>query len=88
MRHSSDPQWSNPDGSGSWKARVLKMAERGEFNPERSAQRSSLLKLASSALDLHLVSLSKGVCPRDDDGGSQALAAALAALKTAATNRE
>jgi hypothetical protein len=87
MRHTSDPVGSNPNASDSWKARVLKMAERGEFDPQRNAQRSSLIKLAHSAFDLHLVSVAKGVCPRDaDDGGSQPLAAALAALKTAARN--
>jgi hypothetical protein len=95
MRHTSDPQWSNPNASDSWKARIMKQAERGDFRlptggksyDQRAAQRSSLIKLAHSAFDLHLVSLAKGVCPRDaDDGGSQPLAAALAALKTAARN--
>jgi hypothetical protein len=72
-------------GSEAWKAWVLADLEKRE---QRDAQRSSLLKLASSALDLHLVSLAKGVCPRDHDGGSQPLAAAAAALATAVRNQQ
>jgi hypothetical protein len=88
MRHSSDRLGSNPNASDAWKARMLAKAERGDFNRQRNAQRSSLIKLAATAFDLHLAAVHKGVCPRDDDdGGSQPLAAALAALKTA-TNRE
>jgi hypothetical protein len=90
MRHASVPIWANPASySRNWKDQIMKLAEDGHFDRTRNAQRSSLIKLAATAFDLHLVSLSKGVCPRDDDdGGSQPLAAALAALKTAATNRE
>jgi hypothetical protein len=62
------------------------MAARGDFDPARAAERSSLIKLASTAFDLHISSLARGVCPRRD-GGSEPLALALAALKTAATNR-
>jgi hypothetical protein len=87
-RHSSCPQWANPASySRNWKDQILAKAEAGEFDPQRKAERSSLLKLASTALDLHVSAVARGVCPRDDDGGSQPLAAALAALKTAATNR-
>jgi hypothetical protein len=88
-RHSSCPQWANP-AAYDWKSRVTKLADRWAAqraqSEQHSAQRSSLIKLARSALDLHLVSSAKGVCPRDDDGASQPLAAALAALKTAARN--
>jgi hypothetical protein len=86
MRNARIPQSANPDAY-SWKDSVLRKAANGEFDPQRAAQRSSLIKLASSALDLHVSALARDVCPRDDEGGSQPLAAALTALKTAATNR-
>jgi hypothetical protein len=49
--------------------------------------RSSLIRLARSALDLHVSSLAKGVCPRDDDGLSQPLSVCVTALKTALRNQ-
>jgi hypothetical protein len=49
--------------------------------------RSSLIRLARSALDLHIASLAKGICPRDDDGLSQPLAVCVTALRTALRNQ-
>jgi hypothetical protein len=74
-----------------WKAAMLEVADRvAERRSAREsrdgrvvAQRSSLIKLASTAFDLHLAAVAKGVAPRGDDGGSEPLAVALAALKTA-----
>jgi hypothetical protein len=86
MRHSSTPIWANPDA---WKNAMLVKAERGDFDRarQRNAQHSSLLKLAHESLRVHVASVAGGVCPRADDGGSQPLAVALAALKAAATNK-
>jgi hypothetical protein len=85
MRHSSDPVGSNPNASDSWKARVLKMAERGEFDPQRvaqrSAERSSLVRLAWSATRLHKAGLAKGMTWPAGEGSP--LAVASAALATA-----
>jgi hypothetical protein len=44
--------------------------------------------LASSAFDLHISATARGVTPRDSEQGSEPLAVCVAALKTAATNRE
>jgi hypothetical protein len=70
-----------------WKAAVSEVAdryaERRSARQQGSARRSSLIKLAASAFDLHIAAVARGVAPRDDDGGSQPLAAALAALATA-----
>jgi hypothetical protein len=50
--------------------------------------RSSLIRLARSALDLHIASLAKGLpVPRDKEGLSQPLAVCVTALKTAARNQ-
>jgi hypothetical protein len=82
MRHSSVPVWANPNNRD-WKSVVMAKAERGYFDRQRVTRRSSLIKLASTAFDLHISATAKGVTPRDDDDGSQPLAVALAALATA-----
>jgi hypothetical protein len=70
-----------------WKAAMTEIADRvagrRSARAQHSARRSSLIKLASTAFDLHVASVAKGVAPRDDAGGSEPLAVALAALKTA-----
>jgi hypothetical protein len=48
--------------------------------------RSSLLRLARSALELHVKGLTKGVLPRTDDGHSKPLLVALTALQTIERN--
>jgi hypothetical protein len=54
----------------------------GDDNDREAAQRSSLLKLAKSAIELHAVSLARDVLPRTDDGHSKPLIVALTALNT------
>jgi hypothetical protein len=55
-----------------------------EQNNPRAAQRSSLIKLACSAIDLHAIAMAKGVKPWPDGEGP--LAVALTALQTVARN--
>jgi hypothetical protein len=82
----------NPNASDSWKARVLKMAERGELRPPLAkavklppfdAEQSSLVRLAYSATRLHQAGLRQGAAwPAD----KSPLALINAALATAARN--
>jgi hypothetical protein len=52
------------------------------------AWRSSLLKLANSALALHAKGIANDVLPRTDDGRSSPLLLALTCLQTIAKNDE
>jgi hypothetical protein len=84
----------------SWKADIMAKAARGELSapkggenrPERGRphdpQRSSLIKLAHSALRVHVASTAGHVCPRDGAGNSEPLALAVTALKTAVRNKQ
>jgi hypothetical protein len=49
-------------------------------------QRTSLIKLALTSLDLHATSLAKDVLPRTDDERSKPLLVALTALETIIRN--
>jgi hypothetical protein len=89
MRHSSCPQWANPASySRSWKDQIMKAAERGDFDRQRSATRASLVKLAHEALRVHVASTHADACPRDDAGSSEPLALAVTALATAVRNQK
>ena len=89
MKHISTPRGADADA---WKAEMLKFAERAGARTAAStaarAQRSSLIKLAASALDLRVSALARGVCPREDQGGSQPLAVAAACLASAVRNQK
>jgi hypothetical protein len=50
------------------------------------AQRSSLIRLAKSAIDLHAKGVEAGVLPRTDDERSKPLLVALSALQTIIRN--
>ena len=52
-----------------------------------STTRSALLKLALTSTRLHIAALSKGIVPRDAEGGSKALAVANTALETVLKNQ-
>ena len=86
-RHASIPVWAAPNNRD-WKSTIMAKAERGDFDPaqrqRRTAERSSLIKLAHASLRVHVASLAGNVCPRDVANGSEPLAVALAALATAA----
>ena len=69
-------------GDHDWAADLLRKVAAQQ---RTSAQRSSLIKLPHSALQLHIAALS---CPRDETGGSKALAVAACALGTAAKNQQ
>ena len=89
MKHISTPRGADADA---WKAEMLKFAERSAeravANTAARQQRSSLIKLAASAIDLHVSALARGVCPRDDPGGSPPLAVAAACLASAVRNQK
>jgi hypothetical protein len=88
MRHARIPVWA-ASGNSDWKTTIMKAAERGEFDRQAiNARRSSLIKLASEALRVHVASTTGNVCPRDDAGNSEPLALAAACLATAARNQK
>jgi hypothetical protein len=81
MRNARIPQWANPDAY-SWKDTVMRKAERGElFDPQRSAERSSLIKLAYSATQLDAVARRRDVAWPE---GQSPLLVAVTALASAA----
>jgi hypothetical protein len=90
-RHASIPVWAAPNNRD-WKSVVMAKAARGDFDPaqraRRTAERSSLIKLAHNALRVHVASLAGNVCPRNDAGGSEPLALAATALATALRNQQ
>jgi hypothetical protein len=75
-----------------WKAAMMdiadRVAERASEREGRTAQRASLVKLASEALRVHLASTAADACPRDDAGSSEPLALAVTALATAVRNQQ
>ena len=89
MKHISTPRGADP---AAWRRSMAKAVQRSSERVAAStaarAQRSSLIKLAHSALDLHVSALARGVCPRDDQGGSQPLAVAAACLASAVRNQK
>jgi hypothetical protein len=78
MRHSSTPLWSNPDA---WKNAMLAKAERMAAREASRPAFSSMLRLASTAMELHKATLAKGLII--DGEVSPPLALAATALQAA-----